>query len=240
MRFSRTFKTTLALGATAGLMALGLGAASAHVEATPDSTAANSYSLLTFSVTHGCSGSPTTSLKITLPEELNSVTPTVNPNWTISESTEKFTTPRTLADGSKITERTSAVTYTAKTPLDPHQRDTFTLSLQVPDTAGKTLYFPTLQTCEKGTTDWKDIPAAGASEDSVQSPAPSLTVTAADATAAGHGSHGATDGATASSGDNAGNDGAAWPAWLGFGAGVAGLVLGGLAFVRSGRAVSPR
>jgi len=244
MRFSRTFKTTLALGATAGLMALGLGAASAHVDATPDSTAANSYSLLTFSVPHGCSGSPTTSLKITLPEELNSVTPTVNPNWTISESTEKFVTPRTLADGSKITERTSAVTYTAKTPLDPHQRDTFTLSLQVPDTAGKTLYFPTLQTCEKGSTDWKDIPAAGASEDSVQSPAPSLTVTAAVAAGADHGSHGTTDGTTnsasAASGENAGNDGAAWPAWLGFGAGVAGLVLGGLAFIRSGRTVSPK
>ncbi|RAN76190.1 hypothetical protein B5P43_23960 [Bacillus sp. SRB_336] len=239
MRFSRTLTSTLTLGATAGLMALGLGAAAAHVEATPTETAAGSYTLVTFSVGHGCNGSPTTSLKITLPEQLNSVTPTVNPNWTISESTEKFSTPKTLADGSKITERTSAVTYTAKAPLDPHQRDTFTLSLQVPNTVGKTLYFPALQTCEKGSTDWKDVPAAGASEDSVSNPAPSLTVTAA-AAVTGHGTHGATadrgSSDTASAGNgSAGNDGAAWPAWLGLGAGLAGLVLGGVAFLRTGR-----
>jgi periplasmic copper chaperone A len=238
MRITRTLKTTLALGATAGLMTLGLGAASAHVDATPTDTAAGSYTLLTFSVPHGCSGSPTTSLKITLPEQLNAVTPTVNPNWTITESTEKFSTPRQLADGSKITERTSAVTYTAKTPLDPHQRDTFTLSLQVPDAAGKTLYFPTLQTCEKGTTDWKDIPAAGQDEESVKSPAPSLAVTAAVATS-GHGdSHGATtEAASATQATTTNNDATpSWPAWLGLGAGLAGLVMGAFALMRTGRA----
>ena len=163
---------------------------------------------------------------------MNSATPTVNPNWSISESTETFSTPRVLADGSKITHRTSAITYTAKTPLDAHQRDTFTLSLQVPDAAGKTLYFPTLQTCEKGTTDWKDIPAAGQGEDSVKAPAPSLAVTAAAATT-GHG-HGAGDAAGAAASDQA-SAGASWPAWTGLGAGLAGLVLGGLAFLRTGR-----
>ncbi|PYI69739.1 nuclear export factor GLE1 [Arthrobacter livingstonensis] len=243
MHFSRTLKSTLAFGATAGLMALGLGAASAHVEATPTETAANAYSLLTFSVGHGCDGSPTTSLKITLPEELNDATPTVNPNWTISKTVEKLATPKTLATGSKISERTSAITYTAKTPLDAHQRDTFTLSVQLPATAGKTLYFPALQSCEKGQTDWKDVPAAGQSEDSVKAPAPSLTVTAAVASTDGHGSHGASADASAAgtSADNAGkNDGAAWPAWLGLGAGLAGLVLGGLAFLRTGRSTSAK
>jgi len=232
MRFSRTLKTTLALGATAGLMTVGLGAASAHVSATPSDTAAGSYSLLTFSVGHGCDGSATTSIRITLPEELNTVTPTVNPNWTISKSTEKFTTPRQLADGSKITERTSAVTYTAKTPLDAHQRDSFTLSLKVPDAAGKTLYFPTLQTCEKGSTDWKDVPAAGQDKESVKSPSPLLAVTAAAATS-GHG-HGATTDLAEAADVNAA--GTAWPAWLGLGAGLAGLVMGAIAFMRSGRA----
>ena len=247
MRFSRPLKSTLALGATAGLMALGLGAASAHVEATPTETAANAYSLVTFSVGHGCAGSPTTRLKITLPEELNDATPTVNPNWTISKTVEKFATPKTLADGSKISERTGAITYTAKTPLDPHQRDAVTLSVHLPDTAGKTLYFPVLQSCAKGQTDWKDIPAPGQSEDSVKAPAPSVSVTSA--VESGHGSPGATDGASASAdsasadsaaGANPGEDAAVWPAWLGFGAGVAGLVLGGLAFLRTRRAASAK
>lgn len=230
MRFSRTLKSTLALGATAGLMALGLSAASAHVEATPTETAAGSYSLLTFSVAHGCDGSPTTSITITLPDELNDATPTVNPNWTISKSIQKLDTPRTLASGSKISERTASITYTAKTPLVDHQRDTFTLSLQVPETAGKTLYFPTLQQCEKGQTDWKEIPAAGADHDSVEAPAPSLAVTAAVVS-----THDSAHAATVETEQTASSNGSLWPSWLGLGAGLAGLILGGLAFLRSGR-----
>jgi uncharacterized protein YcnI len=234
MRFSRTLKTTAALGTTAGLMMLGLGAASAHVSATPTETAAGAYSLVTFAVGHGCDGSPTTAVTITLPDELNDATPTVNPNWTISKSVEKLSTPITLANGSKVSERTASITYTAKTPLEDHQRDTFTLSLQLPDSAGTTLHFPTLQKCETGQTDWKEIPAAGADHDSVEAPAPELTITAAIAEDA-HGAHGSTA-AAASSASSATNDaGTSWPAWLGLIAGLAGLVLGGLAFWRTTR-----
>jgi periplasmic copper chaperone A len=228
----RTLKTTLAVTATGALMGLGLAAASAHVEATPDSTAANSYSLLTFSVPHGCDGSATTKLTITLPEEINAATPTVNPNWTISETTEKLATPKKLATGSFINERTSQIIYTAKTPLDPHQRDTFVLSLQLPDTAGKTIYFPTLQNCVKGQTDWKDIPAKGQTEDDVKAPAPSVEVTAAMAGADDH-AHGAADAADAAAVTTTDDGGSQAPGWIGLGAGLAGLVLGGIAFLRT-------
>ncbi|ALV47191.1 nuclear export factor GLE1 [Arthrobacter alpinus] len=231
MRISRTLKTTAALGSTAALMMLGLGAASAHVSATPTETAAGAYSLVTFSVGHGCDGSPTTAVTISLPEELNDATPTVNPNWTISKSVEKLDTPITLANGSKVSERTASITYTAKTPLEDHQRDTFTLSLQLPETAGTTLHFPTLQTCETGQTDWKEIPAAGADHDSVKAPAPELTITAAVAEDA-HGAHGSADVAASTDTNDAG---ASWPAWIGLAAGLAGLVLGGLAFWRTTR-----
>ncbi|MFQ4149512.1 YcnI family protein [Arthrobacter sp. LAPM80] len=236
MRFSRTLKTTAALGTTAGLMMLGLGAASAHVDATPTETAAGAYSLVTFAVSHGCDGSPTTALTITLPDELNDATPTVNPNWTITKSVHKLDTPRTLANGSKISERTASITYTAKTPLDPHERDAFTLSLQLPDSAGTTLHFPTLQKCEKGQTDWSEIPAAGADHDSVKAPAPELTITAA-VTGDAHGGHGTNlaDAVDSTDSDVKNDGGTSWPAWLGLGAGLAGLVLGGLAFLRSGR-----
>lgn len=232
MRFSRTLKSTAAVGATAALMLLGLGAASAHVDATPTETAAGSYSLVTFAVGHGCDGSSTTALTITLPDELNDATPTVNPNWTISKAAQKLDTPRTLANGSKVSERTASITYTAKTPLDDHERDTFTLSLQLPDTAGTTLYFPTLQTCETGQTDWKEIPAAGAGHDSVKSPAPALAVTAA-VEGDGHGAAAGHDVVAASDVQNDG--GTSWASWVGLGAGLAGLILGGLAFMRSGR-----
>ncbi|WP_315914046.1 YcnI family protein [Arthrobacter sp. lap29] len=235
MRFSRTLKITLAVGATSTLMLLGLGSASAHVSATPTETAAGSYSLVTFSVGHGCDGSPTTALTITLPDELNSATPTVNPNWTISTTSEKLDTPRTLANGSKISERMASITYTAKTPLVDHERDTFTLSVQLPDAVGTTLHFPTLQKCEVGQTDWKEIPAAGADHDSVDAPAPELTVTAAVAEGDGHGAPAADAAPGAAASVQKSDAGTAWPAWLGLGAGLAGLVLGGLAFLRTSK-----
>ena len=39
--------------------------------------------------------------------------------------------------------------------------DTFGLLMKLPDAAGKTLYFPVVQECEKGVHRWIEIPAAG-------------------------------------------------------------------------------
>jgi uncharacterized protein YcnI len=235
-RRARTRRTTLIALTTAGLMTLGLGAASAHVSVTPDKTAANSYSLLTFSVGHGCDGSATTSLAISLPDELVDATPTVNPNWTISKVTEKLAEPRTLANGSSVTERTSQIVYTAKTPLDPHQRDAVVLSVQLPDAAGKTLYFPTLQTCEVGQTNWAAIPADGQDAESIDDPAPGIAVSAAvDASGDAASQEAAPTQAVAgqSSATVAAPAGSTAPGWIGLVAGLLGLVLGGVALGRT-------
>jgi uncharacterized protein YcnI len=223
-------------------MLVGLAAASAHVEATPDTTAANSYALLTFAIPHGCNTSGTTKMTITLPAELNDAQPTVNPNWTAQKVTEHLPAPKKLANGTSITKRTSQIVYTAKAPLDPELRDTLVLSVKLPDTAGKTLYFPTLQTCQQGQTDWSQIPKEGQDEESLKSPAPSVTVTEAEAGGDGHTAHAAgtessaaessAAGAQAASGDDGGAQARSWAALA---AGLGGLALGGAAFVR-GRA----
>jgi uncharacterized protein YcnI len=177
--------------ATAGL---GLGlllaiavplSASAHVSVKPDATAAGSYTVLTFSVPHGCDGSATTAITIDVPEQILSVTPTVNPNWNVTKTMAPLDTPTTNSHGAPVAERVGQVVYTAKTPLADGYRDTLALSLQLPaDAAGQTLDFPVLQSCEVGETNWNEIPAAGADEDSVEHPAPSVTVTDAVATEA--------------------------------------------------------
>ncbi|MFJ3958869.1 YcnI family protein [Arthrobacter sp. NPDC090010] len=230
---SRVLKSTLSVAGAGALLFAGAAAASAHVSVTPDVTGAGQYALLTFGVPHGCDGQPTTKMTITLPEELDDATPTVNPNWTISKVTEKLAAPKKLDTGNSITTRTKAIVYTAKTPLDAHQRDTMVLSVKVPDAAGKTLYFPTLQQCATGSTDWNQIPAAGQDEDSVKSPAPAFTVT--QAVAGGeHGGHGAATPEAAQASSTT-DDGASARSWVGLGAGVAGLVLGGVALVATRR-----
>ena len=99
----RTLTATAVAGGTAALMLVGIAAASAHVEATPDTTAANSYALLTFGIPHGCKTSGTTKMTITLPAELNDAQPTVNPNWTAQKVTEQLPAPKKLANGTSIT-----------------------------------------------------------------------------------------------------------------------------------------
>src|SRR5690606_16236076 len=144
-------------------------AASAHVTASASSTAAGSYTVVTFSVPHGCEGSPTTAVEIEIPETILSVTPTVNPNWTISKTMVPLDAAQQDAHGDNITERVGSVTYTAiGEGLPDGYRDTMELSLQLPDgEPGDVVEFPTHQLCAEGSTDW------------VGDEAPSIVLTAA-------------------------------------------------------------
>lgn len=235
----RTFTAAAATAGTAALLLTAATGASAHVGIAPDKTSANSYALLTFGIPHGCDESGTTKVAITLPAELNDAQPTVNPNWTVEKVTEQLAEPKKLADGTSITKRTSQIVYTAKAPLPHDLRDAVVLSLKLPDAAGTTLYFPTLQTCETGQTDWAEIAKDGQDPHSLKAPAPSITITEA----ASAGGHAATAGPAtqhsteqASAVTDSGADGGAGArSWAGLAAGVGGLVLGGLAFARSAK-----
>ena len=154
-------KSAVALGAGA-ILALAIPlSASAHVGASATSTAAGSYTIVTINVPHGVDGAPTSIVTIDIPESILSVTPTVNPNWTISKVMETLDTPIAQEEGDPITERVAQVVYTANSPLAADQRDTFELSLPLVGDEGEVLEFPTLQTCEVGQTNWTgdEVPA---------------------------------------------------------------------------------
>ena len=159
--------TTIAATALAGGVLLALGAplaATAHVGVTPSSTAAGSSTVLTFAFSHGCAESPTTQLTFDIPESIASVSPTLNPNYTIEKVVEG--------------DRTAQVVYTAITPVEDGYRDTIELSLRLPEDAeGETLAFPVLQTCAEGETDWSEVAEEGEAEP--ESPAPTIVVTEA-------------------------------------------------------------
>ena len=192
MRIARLSAIGLAAGAALTLAAAPL-AASAHVSVIPTSTAAGTYSVLTFSLSHGCEESPTTSLTFDMPEGIDSVAPTVNPNWAIEK----------VADG----DRTAQVVYTAITPLESGYRDTIELSVLLPeDAAGETLAFPVLQSCEVGETNWNQVAEAG--EEEPESPAPSIVVTEATGDEHGHGAAAAETTTETTTDGHAGHDAA--------------------------------
>ncbi|OII36491.1 hypothetical protein BIU98_17645 [Curtobacterium sp. MMLR14_010] len=235
----------LALGgaATLGVAAvivLGTAAsASAHVEATSTSTAANSYTTATFSVPHGCDGSPTTKLQFHIPSSVIEVTPTVNPNWDITKTTEKYTSPSASSDDESAEdagERVTSITYAAKTPLPADERDTFSLSFSLPDgKPGDVVALPVTQTCEQGSTEWDQAQKAGEAEP--EHPAPAITLTAAtasgdddDATAANATDDDATTAPAASSASSSSSS-SSEPDLVGRFLGLGGLVLGAAGLV---------
>ena len=115
-----------------------------------------------------------------MPDGITEVTPTRNAFYDVEVVTAKLDEPIIADDGDEITEGVDQVVYTARTPLPDGQRDTFELSLQIPeDAAGQTLAFPTIQTCEEGSTAWTEVAADGQTEDDLEHPAPSFVVTAA-------------------------------------------------------------
>ncbi|KFF59706.1 hypothetical protein JF66_09450 [Cryobacterium sp. MLB-32] len=182
---------------TAGvLLALGSPlAASAHVSADATSTAAGSSTLLTFATQHGCEGSSTTSIAVSIPESVSSVAPTVNPGWDVSKVAVDLATPIDDGHGNTVTTRTGQIVYTAQAPLPDGIRTSFVLSFTIPaDAEGQTLEFPVLQTCEVGSTNWNETTVDGEDEPAV--PAPYIEVTGAVADAHDHGS--ATEDVTAS------------------------------------------
>ena len=173
--------------AALGLAVLTVAPASAHVGVTPSSTAAGSYTIGTFAVPHGCDGSPTTRVSISIPEQILSVKPTRNPFWKVRVVMAKLAEPQTDAHGNEVTERVGEIVYTARTPLPDGVRDVFELSFQVPEAVGETLRFPTIQTCSEGETAWTEIPASGQDEEELEHPAPSFVVTAPEVGGGGHG-----------------------------------------------------
>lgn len=181
-RLSRIRPFSVRLGATAltttGLIVLAsAGVASAHVGIIEDEVEAGSTALITFEFSHGCEGSPTTEIRIQMPENLPTVSPTINANWDVSKTMEALDAPIEGGHGEQITERVAEVVYTAKTPVADGYRDVFVLSVAIPeDAAGTTLFFPTIQTCEAGETAWIEIPAEGQDHDDLESPAPGVAV----------------------------------------------------------------
>jgi uncharacterized protein YcnI len=235
---TRTFARLGALTAATAAIGLSLvSPASAHVSASVSDASAGAFTVATFSVPHGCDGSPTTKIEIQVPESVLSVTPTRNPYYDVESTITQLDEPTTDAHGNEVTERTSSISYTANDPLPDGQRDTFELSFQVPDAEGETLAFPTIQTCEKGETRWIEVPADGQDAEELESPAPSFVILPASTTGNEHGDtieeseEGSDEESAAQAGAN--DDGSSALGWAGLVAGLLGLAAGGLALTRT-------
>lgn len=227
-----TARGAVSLTLSLGVLALTAAPAGAHVGITPSTTAAGAYAVLDVSVPHGCEGSPTTEVKIQIPDEINAVTPTRNALWEVEKQVVKLAEPLTDGHGNQVTERVASVTYRTDAPLPDGYRDVFELSLQLPQAEGDTLVFPIVQTCERGESAWIEVAADGQDEADLELPAPTIVLSAAEG--GGHHDEAAADISTAAAstdGESDTSDGTDALVLGALGVGVLGAVLGGAALV---------
>ncbi|MGD9868221.1 MAG: YcnI family protein [Hyphomicrobiales bacterium] len=158
--------------ATAGLAL----PASAHVVLDKRTAQTGSYYKAVFRVPHGCEGSPTTSIAVSMPAGITSAKPQVKPGWKIDVAKEKLDKPIESHHGKPITHSIASVTWSGGSLPDEYF-DEFAVQLKLPDAApGTVIYFPIVQTCQSGERRWVQVPGPG--KDHLHDPAPALTLTA--------------------------------------------------------------
>lgn len=206
-------------GSAAALTLLLAVPAAAHVTVNPGTATQGGYATVTFRVPNEQDQASTTKLEVNLPADapVASVKVRPVPGWTARAETAKLATPIT-AHGRQITEAVSKITWTADpdSAIKPGEFQQFDVSLG-PLPQVKQMIFKALQTYSDGNVvRWIDEPQAGTEPDH---PAPVLTLTPAGAPA----NAAATD-----------RDGTPYGI-AGIVLGAAGLLLGLLAYRRTGR-----
>ena len=155
----------------------GANASFSHVVLQDPAAAAGSSYRATLRVGHGCEGSPTTEIKVTIPPGFNGAQPMPKPGWTLYTHVGKLAQPYE-SHGTKYTEGVLEIRWLANGPENalPHAfYDEFVLRGTTPTKPGP-LWFKVLQTCETGSNAWVEVPAAGSSTKGLKMPAALLEV----------------------------------------------------------------
>lgn len=160
----------------AGVAVLLAGPASAHVTLERPEAPAGSYYKAVLRVPHGCSGAATVAVRVRIPDGAVSVKPQPKPGWMLEIERGPLAEPYE-SHGKTITDGVREVRWRGG-ELPDDQFDEFALLMKLPDGAGRTLAFATVQDCVGGATQrWIELPADGQSAHDLAHPAPLLRLT---------------------------------------------------------------
>ncbi len=146
----------------------------------PATLAGRSYKAV-FKVGHGCEGSPTTAIRVQIPAGFTGAKPMPKAGWVLNIKTSKLAQPYDN-HGKQVTEDVSEITWTAASKnswLPEAYYDEFIMRGGLPSKVGDTpaaMWFKVLQTCDKGSNDWSQIPAIGVDTKGLKSPAALLEI----------------------------------------------------------------
>jgi uncharacterized protein YcnI len=177
----RILRATLA---ALSLLLLPFASASAHVVLEKGEAAPGTFYKAVLKVTHGCEGSPTVKVEVTLPEGVIAAKPMPKAGWHIA--TEKGAFARAYKfHGRETGEGVTKIVWSGGSlPDDYYDEFVFSAYLAGEAPAPAVLYFPVTQTCEKGEMRWEQVPTGGRSK--LDWPAPALKLLAPDPGPAPH------------------------------------------------------
>lgn len=126
-------------------------------------------------VGHGCGDEATTGVRVQVPEGFYNVKPLPKAGWTRATVTGPYETSF-LNHGTEITEGVKEITWSGGSlPNDFFDEFTFRGTFGAELEEGSTFYFPVIQTCGTLEDAWIDQ----SSDDAVEFPAPSVTLSPA-------------------------------------------------------------
>lgn len=156
---------------------MGATASFSHVTLQDGAAAAGAGYRAVLRVGHGCAGSPTTGITVTIPAGFNGAQPMVKPGWAVSTVRGPLAEPYE-SHGTRTTEGVLEIRWIAQgaeNALPDAFYDEFVLRGTTPTKPGP-LWFKVVQTCEKGSNAWVEVPASGTSTKGLKSPAALLEV----------------------------------------------------------------
>lgn len=155
--------------------------AAAHITFEAKEVKAGAMAMFVLRVPHGCAGSPTVAVRISIPEQLGDAKPQPKPGWTLdilradaeaTGSTEAGHDAHAGAHGAAIKE----ISWSGGRLEDAYY-DEFVFRAKVDASAkGGDLFIPIVQQCETGVERWIEVPVSGGSSDELKFPAPSVKV----------------------------------------------------------------
>ncbi len=155
----------------------GASASFAHVVLQDGAAAAGVSYRATLRVGHGCEGASTTGMRVTIPAGFNGAQPMPKPGWTVSTRIGKLEQPYE-SHGTKYTDGILEISWVANGPdnaLPATFYDEFVLRGTTPTKPGP-VWFKVVQSCEKGSNDWVEVPGNGTSTKGLKMPAALLEV----------------------------------------------------------------
>ena len=165
------------IGTLGAAVAVGMGytaPAAAHALMIQKDVKSGAWHIIEIGLPHGCAGSPTTAVRIKIPDGIFMVRPQVKAGWTLSMTMKKMDRP-VEAEGITYTESVDEMIWSGG-KLGDLEFDRFSALIKFPNDPGKTMYFKTIQQCEVGEHSWVEIPSGGKKWGEYKEPAPFITL----------------------------------------------------------------